>query len=132
MTGGRGGKAVQQTKLNKYAIQKGSIDAEGPPDWRIPAQTQIAMEEGFPTLYDVMEAIKGVCTSLKSRIDLVTREMGLLRADLRNMASRVKEVKDFTSTLREDIASLKTQVNELQFLTTTMQARLEDCEGRSR
>ncbi|KAJ1154895.1 hypothetical protein NDU88_007638 [Pleurodeles waltl] len=88
MTRGRGGKAVQQTKLYKYAIQKGSIDAEGPPDQRMVAQTQTVTEEGSPTLHDVMEAIKGVHISLESYIDSVMTEVGLLRADLRNMGSR--------------------------------------------
>ncbi|KAJ1159921.1 hypothetical protein NDU88_000425 [Pleurodeles waltl] len=132
MTGGRGGKAGQQTKLDKYTIPKGPAEAEGPIDLVMASQTQTVTEWESPSLLEVMETIKGVRTSQESQIDSVTTEVGLLRADLRNMGSRMQEIEDSTSALREDNASLKTQVIELQVCTTIMQTRLEGYGGRSR
>ncbi|KAJ1216605.1 hypothetical protein NDU88_004206 [Pleurodeles waltl] len=73
------------------------------------AMEAAAMEAESPTLHVVMEAIKGIRTSLESQIDSVMTEVDLLRVDLRNMGSRVKEVADAAASLREDAASLKTQ-----------------------
>ncbi|KAJ1089003.1 hypothetical protein NDU88_002157 [Pleurodeles waltl] len=60
---------------------------------------QTAVLRRRPTLHEVMEAIKGVRTSLESRIDSVIMEVDFLRADLHNMGTQVKEIENSEKTL---------------------------------
>ncbi|KAJ1193954.1 hypothetical protein NDU88_003249 [Pleurodeles waltl] len=93
---------------------------------------RILMGPGPLTLQDIMEAIQGVRTSLETRHDSVTTEVSLLRADMWNMATQVKELEESTASLQGVMKTLKIQVDEMQVLTNNLQARLEDYEGRLR
>ncbi|KAJ1081661.1 hypothetical protein NDU88_001839 [Pleurodeles waltl] len=78
-----------------------------------------------PSMADILNYIKGTPTELVTKIDTVAVDVTLLRADLRNVAERVKEAEDSTEVLNREMDTLKDTVSSRQRLTV----RLEGVEA---
>ncbi|KAJ1105891.1 hypothetical protein NDU88_003295 [Pleurodeles waltl] len=115
MTGGRGGRAIHQSKLDKYGLPKEVPEAGASLESTTTTPDCPPPEAGSIMLQDIMpwEAIQGIHTSLEIRIDSVSTEVSLLRTGLRNMATRVKDMEGSATALRGHTKTLQTQVGEL-------------------
>lgn len=115
----RGAGPAQTNRMENYTVPLGQ------------ATRDEAHVDAEPTPLKIMAAIKDVKDSLEPKIDSVSVEVTLIRADL----SRLNEV----ATAETDIGELQTttkrleeQVRSLTQQTSIMEARLEDQEGRAR
>ncbi|KAJ1165634.1 hypothetical protein NDU88_006053 [Pleurodeles waltl] len=86
MTGrNRGPQATETNNLDKYTVQLKTVGSErnapdsigGPP------------ESGDPSLREIMEAIQALRNNIESKIDAVTLDVNLLRADLCEVTDKV-------------------------------------------
>lgn len=79
-----------------------------------------------------MDTTAGVRTSLEHRIDTVSIEVALIRADFKKMDTRVQEIETTTKALVSDTSVLQQQVTRLQDQQKQMEMLLDDYEGRAR
>ena len=134
MTGGKPSRGVQQSKLDKFTKvtkPRETLYVEEGESQRLPdkATSEEIMQ---PSLADIMTALQGVRTTLETKIDAVSTEITLLRADFHKMRDRVTETEKNIVVLRAENQQLKQQVQGLQRTTTAQGVKLDDLEGRSR
>ncbi|KAJ1109604.1 hypothetical protein NDU88_006964 [Pleurodeles waltl] len=110
MTGGKGGCAVHQSKLDKCALLKEAPGVGAAPDSTIPPPARVPLKVEPLKLQDNMVAIQGVRPFLETRIVSVSIEVSLLRMDRRNMATEVKDVVESTATLQGVTKTLHVRV----------------------
>ncbi|KAJ1100209.1 hypothetical protein NDU88_005296 [Pleurodeles waltl] len=80
----------------------------------------------------ILHAILDTKTSLETKIDTVSLEVNLLRADHRKLAERVTQAEAITQTLPPTFQSLQTQIASMQKELNALHRRAEDADGRSR
>ncbi|KAJ1098883.1 hypothetical protein NDU88_003990 [Pleurodeles waltl] len=80
----------------------------------------------------VLLAIDNTWTSLESKIDMVSSDLGLLHADHGKLADRVTLVEQTVMTLPPRMDNLDTALKELMDRVRMLEQRAEDAEGRSR
>ena len=80
----------------------------------------------------ILQAIQDTKSSLESKIDAITLDVGLLRADHRKLVSRVASVETNLSELQPTTRDLQHTVKRLATEVHVLQRRAEDAEGRSR
>ncbi|KAJ1143885.1 hypothetical protein NDU88_010187 [Pleurodeles waltl] len=128
MTGGKGARNTHLTKLEKYTLLKDPAATAGAQKLQ-PSMEQLPLEEEHLMLHDNMEAMHGVCASLEIKIDSVSTEVMLVRADLCHMGAKRTEVEDSITILKANNVTLKTQVSELCAFTKALEDRAADFEG---
>ncbi|KAJ1152548.1 hypothetical protein NDU88_005323 [Pleurodeles waltl] len=94
MTGVRGGKAVQPNKLDRYTLPREASGAEVFSYLEVVAQTWLCLRQGPLYSKTSWRTSKEFIPPLEAIIDSVTLEVSLLRANLRNMGTRMREVED--------------------------------------
>ena len=80
----------------------------------------------------ILQAIQDTKTSLESKIDAITLDVGLLRADHKKLVTRVATVETELSDLHPATKDLQHTVKRLASEVQGLQRRAEDAEGRSR
>ncbi|KAJ1115111.1 hypothetical protein NDU88_003337 [Pleurodeles waltl] len=73
----------------------------------------------------ILQAILDAKTSYENKIDLVSQDVTLLRADHRELTDRVKETKSSFSTMRPTVRELQTLMKQLSAEVATMHFRKE-------
>ncbi|KAJ1216121.1 hypothetical protein NDU88_003727 [Pleurodeles waltl] len=97
------------------------------------AETKIASaEDSSFTLGDIMVAIQSVKTAMETKIDSTASEVTLVRSDLQNMGTRMKEAEETTAALKTDMKEIQAQIRDLQATAKNMTLWLENYEARSR
>ena len=81
---------------------------------------------------DVMAALQGIQGTMDNKMDKITSEVSLLRADFRKMNDTIKDNKEAISSLQSENKALKGQVQKLTEFAHMAADKLEDIEGRSR
>ena len=113
MTGGRTGRVAQQTKLDKYTRPK--TPAPDPPTEAAEGHTGPDHGgSGEPSLTDIMSAIRGIQETLEHKMDSISIEVNLLRADFGKMKDRARENQGAVASLQTENKELKRQLQELQ------------------
>ncbi|KAJ1201157.1 hypothetical protein NDU88_004972, partial [Pleurodeles waltl] len=84
-----------------------------------------------PSMSDILNEIKGMCTELVTKINTVAVNVAILHADLRKVVHRVTEAEDNIGVLNHEVATLKDTVSSLQKLTVRLEERAEDTKGRT-
>lgn len=79
-----------------------------------------------------MAAITSGKKLLEAKIDSVSTEVTLIRADMHSMNTRLKEVEIKTGSLVTDTSELQQQMTNLQKYTTKLEEQLDYYGGRSR
>ena len=131
MTGGRTGRTVQQTKLDKYTKPK-SLAADPLTEMTVGQTSPGQATSSDPSLADIMSAIKGIQETLESKMDFISTEVNLLRADFGKMKDRVKDNQEEVTSLQSENKELKKQVQELQNTSDKLVEKMDDIEGRAR
>ncbi|KAJ1177855.1 hypothetical protein NDU88_003107 [Pleurodeles waltl] len=80
----------------------------------------------------VLQAILDTKNSFEAKIDAVTLDVNLLRADHRTLSGRVAETKTEVAEMRPTMKELQERMNHLSTEVTTLKLRAEDAKGRSR
>lgn len=119
----RGPKVTQQNKQDRYALPKATLQ-----DQQSKEKSVGGTEGDTPelTLKDVMEAITGVRISLEQKMDSISVEVKLIRADLTKLSEKVKQVEITTASLVDDTSHLQNKIQEFT------ESKLDDYEGRTR
>ena len=131
MTGGRTGRAAQQTKLDKYTKPKKNL--VDPPMEVAVSQTGPGQGvSGDPSLADIMTAIRGIQETLEIKMDSISTEVNLLRADFGRMKDRVKDNQGVVASLQSENKDLRRQVQELQRTSDRVAEKMDYIEGRAR
>lgn len=115
--------AVQTNKMDNYAGTKSQA-----------ATTSGQMEERVQvesSLTSIMAAIADLRGTIESKIDTVTIEVNLLRADFRKTADKVTMAEGKITQLETTTGNLEAQAQQLKQQQCVMAARLEDEEGRA-
>lgn len=120
---------TQQNKLDRYTQPKTATPEQPSRD-----KKAAATEGDLPklTLKDVMEAISGVRSSLEQRMDAITSEVTLIRADLTKIGEKVKQMEITASCLLNDTSQMQQDIKELQAFRTFAEDKLDDYECRTR
>ena len=131
MTGGRTGRGPQQTKLDKFTRQKDTLSGSLP-DAHESQQSLADTAAVEPSLADIMTAIQGIQVTLEGKMDSISTEVNLLRADFGKMKERIKDNQGAVTMLQSENKDLKSQVMELQKTTDKIVDKLDEYEGRMR
>ncbi|KAJ1105207.1 hypothetical protein NDU88_002615 [Pleurodeles waltl] len=100
MMGDRGTKVGYQLKLDNFTQPKDIARAPQPKMPQSGMETSNP-EEDTSTLKDIMDTIKGLCGTLESKIDSVSTEVVLMRADFHKLGARVKETEDSLKLIKD-------------------------------
>ncbi|KAJ1081843.1 hypothetical protein NDU88_002016 [Pleurodeles waltl] len=90
------------------------------------------LNAGEPSQAELLVAIQGSRVALEGKIETVTVEVNLLRADLRKVSDKVKVVEGSIAELQSEVGTLRKQVAQATSTVGRLEARLVDVEGRSR
>ncbi|KAJ1138525.1 hypothetical protein NDU88_004906 [Pleurodeles waltl] len=85
-----------------------------------------------PSLRAIMAAIQDLKTSLEPKLDAITIDVTLLRADLHKMSNKVTSAELHINLLQSTSKKLGQQIQSLTHQQEIMAARLEDQEGWAR
>lgn len=85
-----------------------------------------------PSLSSIMSAIQTLGTTLETKIDKVSIEMNLLRADLNKTSDRAKTNETNIEDLQGRTKRLEQQVQQLVHQHRQVSIKLDDQEGRAR
>ncbi|KAJ1198726.1 hypothetical protein NDU88_002565 [Pleurodeles waltl] len=80
----------------------------------------------------VLQAVLETKTSLEAKIDSVTTEVNILRAEHRKLLERVTTNEATIEMIHPDVKDLKAQLQRQETEIIMLQKRTEDAEGRSR
>lgn len=118
----------QSNQIDKYTVAMGREDgATGG------SQHSDAEDGGpDPSLKDIMKEIKTFRGTLEPKLDSVTEEVNLLRADFRKMSEKISTAEAGLGTLEAKTKRLEEQVLTLTKQQAEVHARLKDQEGRAR
>lgn len=115
---------VQVNKLDKYTVPKQNITMDEP---RENAGTPVE-----PSLSSIMAAIQTLGATLEAKIDTVSIEMNLMRADLRKTSDKVQAAEETIEDLRGKTRSMEDRIQKLTHQHKEMALQLDDQEGRAR
>ncbi|KAJ1123964.1 hypothetical protein NDU88_002431 [Pleurodeles waltl] len=87
---------------------------------------------GNPSLADIMQAITFTRESLKTKIDSLAVDPGLLREDQCRLAERVTATERTLGALGPGLTAAEARITKLDKQTEVLTARAEDAENRSR
>ena len=79
-----------------------------------------------------LDTILTTLMKLDAKVDVVTSDLNLLRAEQRKVKDRMKEVESEMATLIPQTKDIKTEVLELHKRVGFLEFRAEDAEGRAR
>ncbi|KAJ1208076.1 hypothetical protein NDU88_003466 [Pleurodeles waltl] len=114
---------TQSNQMDKYAVKRQVMENnEG-------RKKSVVAE---PLLGAIMEAIRDLKSSLEPKLDAVTVDVNLLRADFHKMSEKVKSQELNINLLQSTAKRLEEQVQFLAKQQPQMAARLEDQEGSAR
>lgn len=125
----KGTKAIQTNKLDSYTQPTG-----GPPVTKDRSGTQDspATDSSDPTLKDVMKTLTAIQASLEQKMDTISIEVNLIRADLSKNNEKVCQLEVNTASLQDDVATLQKEVHDLKQNQATQERKLDEYEGRMR
>lgn len=130
MSSTRGPKLGQSNRLDKYAFSKPPPAEHSSP--KATPKSDAAETTPELTLKDVMEAMSGVRTSLEQRMDTISTDIMLIKADMGKNREKVQQLEVTTSSLVADTTELQRSVRVLEDFRTFAEAKLDDYEGRNR
>ena len=116
-------------KLDKFTRPK-EADKGSLPSVQDDQQSLASATE--PSLTDIMAAIQGIQVTLEGKMDAISTEVTLLRADFGKMKERIKDNQGAVSTLQSENKELKSQMRELMKTTDKIVDKLDEYEGRMR
>lgn len=79
-----------------------------------------------------MEAIAEIKTSLEHKMDSISIEMNLIRADLTKTNEKIKHLDIQTSSLTDVVTQLQREVTDLKTSHMITERKLDDYDGRLR
>lgn len=120
----KGAAAAQTNKLDKYAVTM--------PVPQSAESTSSQSVQGEPSLASIMAAIQTLGTTLETKIDKMSIEMNLVRADLNKTSDKARANEAEIQQLRDSSKKLEQRVNELVHQHRQLALKLEDQEGRAR
>ncbi|KAJ1102247.1 hypothetical protein NDU88_007299 [Pleurodeles waltl] len=123
----QGLQTAQTNNLDKYNVQMKTAGTERNKS----APAKEASDSGDPLLQEIMKAIQSLKGTIESKIDALTIDVNLLRADLRKVTDKVTTAESKINRLQAVTKRLENQVQELTKQHTAVAAKLEDKEGRS-
>lgn len=120
--------AGQSNQIDKYTIPM--VREDGAVGGSQHGETEDGDPE--PSLKDIMKAIREFRGTMEPKIDSVTEEVNLLRADFKKMSNKVSAAETEIGSLQSKTKRLEEQVAALTKRQVDIYARLEDQEGRAR
>ncbi|KAJ1142285.1 hypothetical protein NDU88_008612 [Pleurodeles waltl] len=120
----KGHTQTQSNKMDKYAVTWPAVVNNGGGE-----DTSEVVE---PLLGTIMVAIQDLKNSLEPKLDAVTVDVKLLRADFCKMSEKVTSAELHINLLQSTSKKLEDQFQYLTKQQALMAARLEDLEGRRR
>lgn len=113
------GTTMQSNTIDKYTALTGGVE-------------EVAAGTAEPSLTSIMNAIHALGTTLESKIDKVSIEMTLLRADLNKTSEKATHNATSITELLTVTKALEERIHQLTHQQRQTAARLEDQEGRAR
>ncbi|KAJ1204818.1 hypothetical protein NDU88_000256 [Pleurodeles waltl] len=121
------GRPHQINKVDRYAVVL--------PPTSVVEGLRGRQEEGLPweeelLLREIMMAIKDLKGTLEPKLDAVTIDIALLRADYQKLSEKDTSTESTVSSLQNTTKPLEEKVDKLEKAHIQMEACLEDQEGR--
>ncbi|KAJ1159877.1 hypothetical protein NDU88_000381 [Pleurodeles waltl] len=126
-----GPKTIQLNKMDKYAVVVATtgLEVEGGRDATPPTEMAPSQE---PSLREIMAVIKDLRGAIESKLDAITINVILLRADFKKMTKKMAVAETCITTLQASTKKLEALVLCLTNENALNTAKLEDQDGRDR
>ena len=120
--------SMRQTRLTSGGNAATTERTDGPQN--TPSKAAASTKE--PTLSDVMTALQTMNSTMISKLDGVSADVGLMREQFDELQGEVKELREEVSALRLENDELKQSNYDLKTRLDELERKTDDLEGRSK
>ena len=120
--------SMKQTKLTSGGSAATTERTDGPQN--TPSKAAASTKE--PTLSDVMTALQTMNSTMISKLDGVSADVGLMREQFDELQGEVKELREEVSALRLENDELKQSNYDMKTRLDELERKTDDLEGRSK